>query len=377
MTTLDPRPAIQSMPSPRSSVVDLPIYRPKLTAKRDGPVIRLSANEGALGPSPKAVVAMADAAASMHRYPTGEVVELAEALGACHGLDPARMVFGCGSDELIVALCTAYLEPDDEVVVNQFGFAMYPLMARAAGGVPVVAQDRDYRVDVDAMLAAVGPRTKIVFLANPNNPTGSYLSRSEVARLHAGLPGNVLLVIDSAYAEYVTRNDYADGSDMAERFDNVIMLRTFSKMYAMAGLRLGWGYGPAHVLDAIAAVKQPFGANVVAVAAGIAAVGDTEFQQRALEHNETWRTWTVERLTGLGLSCLPSVANFVMVRFPDDPARDAAAAGAYLAERGIFIRDMASYGAPEYMRFSIGTEEEMRSFIDAVAAFLGQGGAGR
>jgi histidinol-phosphate aminotransferase len=359
-------------PSPRPTIAAMVRYNPNLSAPKAGRIIRLSANEGALGPSPKAMRALAEVGGQVHHYPEEEPRAMAETIGQIHGLDPERMIFGCGSDELIQALCQTYIDPGDEVIHTEYGFVMYPMCTTVAGGVPVSAPDIDYRVSVDAILERVTERTRIVFLANPNNPTGSYLSRTEVTRLHRELPENVLLVIDAAYAEFVSRNDYSDGSELVEVSENVIMLRTFSKLYAMAGLRLGWGYGPRDVINAMHVVKQPFGANRGAVAAAMAAVQDTDFVKRSVEHNEAWQPWTKARFEALGLSCLPSVTNFLMVKFPDEPTRNAAAAGEYLGERGILIRGMAGYGAPEYLRLSIGTEEEMRIVVDTVAEFLSQ-----
>lgn len=359
-------------PQPRPTVAAMVRYQPNLSAPKADRIIRLSANEGALGPSPKAMRALAAVADRIHHYPEEEPVALAEVIGAKHGLDPEKMVFGCGSDELIISLCQAYIDPGDEVIHTEFGFMMYPMSTTVAGGVPVSAPDVGYKVSVDAILERVTERTRIVFLANPNNPTGSYLSRAEVARLHRELPDRILLVIDAAYAEFVSRNDYSDGSELVDASDNVIMLRTFSKLYAMAGLRLGWGYAPKHIIDAIHVVKQPFGANRGAVAAAIAALRDQDFIDRTVAHNAIWHPWTVARFEELGLTCLPSVANFLMVKFPDEPDRNAAAAGAYLSERGILTRGMAGYGAPEFLRLSIGTEEEMRIVVDTVGAFLNE-----
>ncbi len=361
-------------PAPRPAVAAMARYRPNLSAAPTGRLVRLSANEGALGPSPLAIRALAGAAGRLHHYPEEDPAALAEALGARYGLDPERMVFGCGSDELILALCLAYLEPGDEAIHTQYGFIMYPQSTLVAGGTPVSAPDRGYRADVDAILERVTDRTRIVFLANPNNPTGSYLGRAEVARLHRGLPERALLVVDSAYAEYVSRNDYSSGAELVEASENVVMLRTFSKLYALAGLRLGWAYAPPDVAEALHKVKQPFGANRGAVAAAVAAVGDTGFVERSVAHNAEWRPWTAARLEALGLEVLPSVANFLMVRFPDAPGRTAREAGAFLAGHGVLTRGMAGYGAPDFLRMSIGTGEEMQIVVDTVAAFLAAGG---
>ena len=357
-------------PSPRAAIGAMARYKPNLNPPAQGRIIRLSANEGALGPSPASTRAVAGVMSRMHHYPEEDPMALAEATGEKYGLDPARMVFGCGSDELILSLCLAYLSPGDEAIHTQYGFIMYPASIRIAGGVPVSAPDRNYRADVDAILDRVTARTRMVFLANPNNPTGSYLARSELNRLHRELPEEVLLVLDSAYAEYVSRNDYTSGADLVESSENVVMLRTFSKLYGLAGLRLGWAYAPGHAANGMHVVKQPFGANRAAVAAGIAALGDREFYRASVAHNEKWQPWTAARLAGLGLTVLPSVTNFLMVRFPDEPGRTAAEAGAWLEQRGILTRGMAGYGAPEFLRMSIGTEQEMRTVVDSVARFL-------
>ena len=357
---------------PRPAIADLVRYRPNLSAPKAGRIIRLSVNEGALGPSPAAVKAMEGVADGLHRYPDVASSGLIEAIAERHGLDPTRIVVGCGSDELIATLCQAYVDPGDEVIHTQYGFLLFPMATRVAGGIPVSAPDDGYTVSVDAILERVTERTRMVFLANPNNPTGSYIPESEVVRLHAGLPERVLLVLDSAYAEYVQTNDYSDGSQLVEAHDNVVMLRTFSKLYGMAGLRLGWGYFPPEVADVIHSIKPPFGVNASAVAAGIAAVRDVAFQERSREHNRIWSAWTRARFEELGLETLPSVTNFMMVRFPVEEGRNADAAHAYLSERGILVREMRAYGAPRYLRVSIGTGEEMRILLDTIAAFLGK-----
>ncbi len=360
MTLLKPRPTIAGMVR----------YQPNLSSKKTDRIIRLSANEGALGPSPKAIEALANIAKEIHHYPEEEPRELADVLGEKHSLDPQKMIFGCGSDELIMAICLAYIDPGDEAIYTEYGFLMYPMSIQIAGGVPISAPDSAYKASVDSILERVTDRTRIVFIANPNNPTGSYLSQSEVNRLHRELPDTVLLVIDAAYAEFVARNDYSDGSILADTSDNVVMLRTFSKLYAMAGLRLGWGYAPKHITDAMHVVKQPFGANRGAVAAAVAAIKDSEFFNRAVAHNQVWQPWTRIELESLGLHCLPSVTNFLMIKFPTKAGLSAFEAEAFLRDQGILTRGMAGYGAPEYLRLSIGTEQEMRIVIDTIAEFL-------
>jgi histidinol-phosphate aminotransferase len=330
--------------------------------------IRLASNESALGPSAKAIAAYRALAGEIHRYPDGAADELREALGRRHELDPARIVCGTGSDELITLLLRSYAGPGDEVLYSRHGFLMYPINAQTVGATPVAAPERALTTDVNALLERVTERTRIVFVANPNNPTGTYLGAGEMARLHAGLPPSVVLAIDAAYAEFVNRNDYEAGAALVDRADNVVMLRTFSKVYALAGLRLGWAYCPPAIADILNRMRSPFNVNVPALAAGVAAVKDVESLVRAQAHNQRWLAWFSERLAALGLPLTPSVANFVLARFPNDPRKNADAAFAFLLSRGILTRKMGAYGLPQYLRITIGTGEEM----ERVAATLGE-----
>jgi histidinol-phosphate aminotransferase len=332
--------------------------------------IRLASNESALGPSPKAIAAYRALAGEIHRYPDGNAQELREALGRCHGIDPGRIVCGAGCDELITLLLRCYAGPGDEVLYSRHGFLMYPINAMAVGAMPIAAPEREQTTDVDAVLARVTERTRIVFIANPNNPTGTYLGTQEIARLHAGLPASVLLAIDAAYAEFVNRNDYEPGIALVNRAENVVMLRTFSKIYALAGLRLGWVYCPPTIADVLNRVRGPFNVSAAAQAAGIAAVEDVEALNRARAHNEQWLPWFSERLAALGLPLTPSVANFVLARFPDDPLKNADAAFAFLQSRGILTRKTAAYGLPQHLRITIGTGPEMETVSTALADFM-------
>jgi histidinol-phosphate aminotransferase len=327
--------------------------------------IRLASNESALGPSAKAVAAYRTLAGDIHRYPDGNALELREALGQFHGLDPSRIVCGAGSDELIALLLRCYAGSGDEVLYSCHGFLMYPIGAQSVGATPVAAPERALTTDVDALLDRVSERTRIVFIANPNNPTGTYLGREDLARLHAGLPSSVLLAIDAAYAEFVNRNDYEAGIALVNRAENVVMLRTFSKIYALAGLRLGWAYCPPAIADVLNRVRGPFNVAAPALAAGIAAVEDVEALHRARAHNEIWQPWFSERIAALGLSLTPSVANFVLARFPD-----ADAAFTFLHSRGILTRKMGAYGLPQHLRITIGTGPEMKTVAAALAEFM-------
>src|SRR5438067_5124577 len=332
--------------------------------------IRLASNESALGPSPKAIAAYQALAGDIFRYPDGSAADLRQTLGRAHGLDPARIVCGAGSDELIALLQRAYAGPGTEVLYSRHGFLMYPIGALAVVATPVAVPERDLTADVDAILAHVSERTRLVFIANPNNPTGTYLSADELARLHAGLPPQVVLAIDAAYAEFVNRNDYEPGIALVNRASNVVMLRTFSKIYALAGLRLGWAYCPPAVADVLNRIRGPFNVSAPALAAGVAAVEDVAALKRARAHNDKWLPWLSERLQAIGLELTPSVGNFVLARFPDEPRHNADAAFAFLQSRGILTRQMGGYGLPKCLRITIGTGDEMQAVAAALTEFM-------
>jgi histidinol-phosphate aminotransferase len=332
--------------------------------------IRLASNESALGPSPKAVAAYRALAGEIHRYPDGSAEDLRIALGRRHELDPARIVCGAGSDELITLLLRSYAGPGDEVLYSRHGFLMYPIGAQAVGANPVAAPERALTSDVDALLDLVNERTRIVFIANPNNPTGTYIGAGEIARLHAGLPPSVLLAIDAAYAEFVNRNDYEPGVALVDRAENVVMLRTFSKIYALAGLRLGWAYCPPAIADILNRMRGPFNISAPALAAGIAAVEDFEAIARARAHNDYWLPWFSERLVSLGLELTPSVGNFVLAGFRAEPYKNADAAFGFLQSHGILTRKMGAYGLPQCLRITIGTDEEMRQVAATLTEFI-------
>ncbi len=359
-------------PEPRPGILGVRLYQggESRLPGRDR-VIKLSSNESALGPSPRAMEAFKATAATMHRYPDGHHLELRQALGARHGLDPARIVCGAGSDEVIQLLCRAYAGPDDEVLYSRHGFSIYPIVAQACGARPVAAEEIDYTVSVDNLLALVTPRTRVLFIANPNNPTGTYIPADEMKRLRADLPEHVLLVIDSAYAEYVGANDYSAGVELVDAGVNTVMTRTFSKIYGMGGVRLGWAYCPAPVADVLNRVRGPFNLSTEAMVAGKAALEDTGFTALARQHNDYWRPWLAAELAKLGIATVPSVANFVLARFPREPGRDAAAVDAHLRSQGIIVRQVGVYHLPDCLRISIGTGDELHALIAALAEFVG------
>ncbi len=360
-----------TVPAPKDGVLEIQPYVGGKSAVPGGAKpIKLSSNEGALGPSPKAVEAATRAAAEMHRYPDGSAAALRAAIGKRFALDPERIVCGAGSDELISLLVKAYAGPGDEVLYSQYGFVMYPIAAHAAGATPVWATEKGYRTDIDAMIAKAGPKTKVCFLANPNNPTGSYVTLSEMKRLRDGLPPHTLLIVDAAYAEYVSRNDYSNGTELVDAGANTVMLRTFSKLFAMGGMRLGWAYAPANVIDVLNRVRGPFNVGAAAQAAGVAAMEDLAFQDKCRAHNDRLLPWFSGEVARLGLKALPSVGNFLMVEFPADGAHTAAAANEFLMSRAIIPRAVANYGLPNHLRVTIGTEDEMRKVVAALEDFL-------
>src|SRR5947209_15669861 len=365
--------AVLQRPQPRPGVLTIDPYVPGTsTAPGVGRVFKLSSNETPLGPSPRAIAAYGAVADRLQDYPDGAATALREALGRALGLDPARIVCGAGSDDLLNLLADAYLRDGDEAIHTTHAFLVYPIATLGSGAKPVVAAEKAYTADVDAMLDKVSERTKVVFLANPNNPTGTYVPFNEVKRLHKALPPHVLLVLDAAYAEYVRRNDYEAGIELVATSENVVMCRTFSKIYGLAGLRLGWLYGPAHVVDAINRIRGPFNVNAAAMAAGVAAIGDTAHVEAARAHNDVWLAWLAEQIRKLGLEVTPSVANFVLIHFPDRKGHTAAEADDFLSRRGLILRRLVPYHLPNSLRMTVGSEEANRRVVAALAEFLGK-----
>jgi histidinol-phosphate aminotransferase len=359
-------------PAPRPGILEIDPYVPGESRLPAGiKPIKLSSNETPLGPSPKAVAAFREVAGELERYPDGTATALRAAIAARYGLNADRIVCGAGSDELLTMLAHAYLGPGDEAVFTEHGFLLYRIIVLANGATPVVAPETNYRTDVDAILARVTERTKLVFLANPNNPTGTYVSFDEVRSLRARLPSNVLLVLDAAYAEYVRRNDYEAGIELVATTQNTVMTRTFSKIHGLAGLRLGWAYCPEAVADVLNRIRGPFNVSIPALAAGAAAIADKGHEEASAAHNERWMPWLSAEIEKLGLKVTPSVANFVLVHFPKDAARGADAADRFLKQRAIIVRKVAAYGLPDCLRVTIGTEADNRAVVAALTDFLG------
>jgi len=360
-------------PQPRAGVLDIETYVPgKSTAPGVARVFKLSSNETPLGPSPNAIAAYREVADHLQDYPNGMATPLREAIGRAFGLDPARIVCGAGSDDLLYLLARGYIADGDEAIYTRHGFNIYPIAVLSAGGKPVIAEEKNYTADVDAILGKVSERTKIVFLANPNNPTGTYVPFDEVKRLHKSLPPHVLLVLDAAYAEYVRRNDYEAGIELVATSENVVMARTFSKIYGLAALRLGWIYGPAAVVDVLNRIRGPFNVNSAAMAAGIAAIEDSAHIETARAHNEKWLGWLHTEIRKLGLEVTPSIANFVLIHFSTTKGQTAEDADEFLTRRGLILRRVGSYHLPNALRMTVGSEEANKLVVAALTEFVGR-----
>ena len=370
----NPQSSSSALPAPKSGIMDISAYvAGKSKAAGDiKKIIKLSSNENTLGPSPKAIKAFTDHASLLHRYPDSAAAQLRDAIARVHGLDKDRIVCGAGSDELIGLLVHSYAGVGDEVLYSEHGFLMYKIYTQSNGALPVTAREKNLTADVDALLAKVTAKTKILFLANPNNPTGTYIPASELKRLRSGLPDHVILAIDGAYTEYADKPDYSDGRELVDATENTVMLRTFSKIYGLSSLRLGWGYFPASIADVLNRVRGPFNVSGASIATGIAAVEDTAYTAQMKKHNSIWLAYMTTELTKLGLKVTPSLANFLLVHFP---AKDktSGAANTFLMAHGIIPREVGNYGLPECLRITIGTEEENRAVINALQEFMGSG----
>ena len=363
-----------SVPQPKPWVMGIAPYIPGRSTSDDGrPLAKLSANENPLGQSPRAREAFI-AHADMRRYPDPGATALREALAEQHGLDPARIIYGTGSDELLHLAAGAFAGLGDEVIYVRYGFAVYDIAARRVGAVPVVAPDSDYGTDVDAILALVTEKTRIVYLANPNNPTSTLVSREEIARLHAGLPADVLFVLDQAYAEYLEPHEDDGGLALAESAANVFVTRTVSKIYGLAAERIGWGYGAAPLIDAMHRIRAPFNVTSAGQFAAIAALGDQEFVAASRAHNAQWRAWLTDELSALGnhgLRVIPSACNFILVEFSGAVSAGAAYKG--LMDEGYIVRWLPGQGLPNALRITIGSEEETRGVAGALRKVVAGG----
>jgi histidinol-phosphate aminotransferase len=360
-------------PVPKPGIMDIHAYVGG-KSKIDGVEhpIKLSSNENILGSSDKAKQAYRDAVDRMHIYPDGKANILRAAVAERFKLEPERLTFGDGSDEIFALLCQVYLEPGDNIVQGEHGFAAYAIGARACQAQVRMAKEINHRIDIDETVKCVDERTRLVFIANPANPTGTWLTGEEIRGLHAALPPSVILVLDGAYSEFCSDPRFEDGLDLARAAENVIVTRTFSKLHGLAALRVGWGYAPTHIIEPIERIRPPFNTSIPGQEAAVAALFDDEFQARSLALVERWRPWLTQQLGGLGLEVTPSAANFVLATFPTTPGRTAREAEAFLASKGYLVRAVANYNLPDAIRITIGLEEQNRAVVDLLSEFMGR-----
>jgi histidinol-phosphate aminotransferase len=361
-----------SRPVPKPGILEIAPYTPGKSpvAEPGRKVFKLSANETPFGPSPRAKEAFATTVAHLEDYPEGTSRVLREAVGKRFGLDPACIICGAGSDEILNLIAHVYLGPGDEAISTAHGFLVYPIATMGNGATNVVAPETDFTCNVDAILKCVTPRTKLVWLANPNNPTGTYLPSSEIKRLRAGLPEHVLLVLDAAYSDYVTKGDYDSGLELAGTTENTVVSFTFSKIHGLAALRIGWMFGPAHIVDAMNRVRGPFNVSAPAMLAAVAAIEDAGHVEMSREFTAKWCDTMTSELTKLGLKVTPSVANFVLIHFPTTPDKTSADADAFLTKRGLVLRAVNNYGLHQSLRMTIGTEEANNLVLENLREFM-------
>ena len=363
----------RTRPEPKPGILDITPYKPgKSKAEGIEHPVKLSSNENILGSSPQARAAYIAAAERMHLYPDGRAEALRQAVAKHFRIEPERLVFGDGTDEVLHLLCQVFLEPGDNIVMGEYGFGAYSIGARACQGEVRMAPEPNFRISVDEMLKLVDERTRLVFVTQPANPTGTFLRREELEALHQNLPPDVVLVVDAAYAEFADDPAFDDGLGLARAAENVVVTRTFSKIHGLASLRVGWAYCPAPVADAVDRIRPPFNTSIAAQDAAVAALADEDFVRRSFELVARWRPWLEQQLGGIGLDVVPSQANFVLVGFPRAPGRTAAEAEAFLARRGLIVRGVGNYGLPDHLRITIGLEEHNRAVAEALRDFLGQ-----
>ena len=353
---------------PQPGIMDIALYEGgKAAVAGVANAVKLSSNENPFGPSDRAKDAFLRSVHNIHRYPSTDHASLRQAIADVHGLDAKRIICGVGSDEIIHFLCQAYAGPKDEVVFTEHGFLMYRISAMAAGATPVEVAERERMTDVDAILRACNRRTRLVFIANPNNPTGTMISAAEIERLAAGLPSQAILVLDGAYAEFV--EGYDGGASLVDRRENVVMTRTFSKIYGLGGLRIGWGYGPKAIIDVLNRIRGPFNLSNTQLEVAEAAVRDQDYVSKCRAENARMRHWLAEALAELGVPSDTSMANFILARFASP--EEAEACDSFLQAQGLIVRRVASYKLPHCLRITIGDEASCRRVAHAIGQFKG------
>ena len=363
--------ASTTSPRPRAGILEIePYVAGQSSVPGRNRIIKLSSNETPLGPSPLAIEAFRAAGADLYSYPEGSGRDLRAALARKYGLEAERIVLGNGSDEILTQLAQAYLSPGDEAVATEHSFPIYRIATLSANARSVLVPNRDNRTDIDGLIAALTPRTRIVFVCTPDNPNGTYIPKTELERLHADLPADVLLVIDGAYAEYARAGDYSAGESLVRRAENVVMTRTFSKIYGLAALRIGWAYAPLAIAEIINRIRLPFNTNRPSQMAALAALGDEAHFKTAYAHNAKWLPWLKSEIDKLGVRVVPSEANFLLLDFAALGDGVALAADGALKNEGLILRTLVNYGLPECLRLTVGLEEANRAVVQALAKFL-------
>ena len=353
---------------PNESILNLDAYKPNFGASNQKKLIRLSANENALGYSPRIDKELK--IESLNRYPPQHSEELIKTISEIKKLDQNKLILGNGSDDLISVIAQTFLKPGDEAIYTEYGFLQFPQSITVAGGIKKIAKDINFHVNVDNILKLITDKTRLIFLANANNPTGTFISKNEVYRLINNIPENVLLVYDAAYAEYIRNDDYIDGSELVEKYNNVIMLRTFSKLHGLAGLRLGWGYSNSKIINYLMAVRGPFSVNTMAIKAGIIAMKDIDFQKYCFDFNlKSMKLMEVE-LAKLGIKFINSSTNFILMNLSEQEKFSAKDAVLFFKKNGVLVREMNVYNLPKYIRVSLGTEEENNYFLKLLKKFI-------
>jgi histidinol-phosphate aminotransferase len=332
--------------------------------------IKLSSNESALGPSLRVKEAFLKSLDSLAIYPDGKQYALKEAIAKNNNLDINQIICGAGSDEILTLIGNAYLTPGDEVIYPEHAFVLYKIITLANGAIPIAAPEKDLTADVDSILNLVTSKTKIIFIANPNNPTGTYLSSSEIKRLQSNIPENILLIIDGAYAEYVMANNYDCGVELVSASNNVVMTRTFSKVHALASLRIGWAYCPSHIIDVLDRIRGPFNVSIPSIMAGSAAMNDIDHVNHSVAHNAKWRDHLHNFYTELGIKVIPSVANFLLLDFKNLENINSNTLEKYLNEKNIYIRNVADYGLPTHLRITIGSEKDNETLLGEIQKYV-------
>ena len=355
---------------PKESILNLDAYKPNFGSSNLKKLIRLSANENALGYSPRIDKELK--IKSFNRYPPQHSEELIKTISKIKNLDQTKLILGNGSDDLISVIAQTFLKPGDEAIYTEYGFLQFPQSITVAGGIKKVAKDINFHVSVDNILNLITNKTRIIFLANANNPTGTFISKSEVYRLINNIPENTLLVYDAAYAEYIRHDDYIDGSELVKNYNNVIMLRTFSKLHGLAGLRLGWGYGNSKIINFLMAVRGPFSVNSMAIEAGIIAMKDIDFQNYCFDFNLKSMKFMEIELNKLGVKFINSSTNFILINLSDQDESLAKNAVLFFKKNGVLVREMNVYNLPNYIRVSLGTEKENHYFLKLLKKFISQ-----